>query len=96
MADHDDVRRIALSLPETVEEQDRFAFSVVVKGKRKGFTWVWCERVHPKKPRVPNPDVLVIRVADLTERQLLLESDPTGISPSRTTTATPPSSPGWR
>ena len=57
MATRDDVRRIALSLPETSEAEARFAFSVLNKGKQKGFVWVWMERVHPKKPRVPNPDV---------------------------------------
>jgi hypothetical protein len=53
MADQETVRRIALALPETVEATDRFAFSVLNKGKAKGFVWVWYERVEPKKPRVP-------------------------------------------
>ena len=75
MATRDDVRRIALSLPETVEGDDRFAFSVANKGKEKGIAWVWMERIHPKKARVPNPDVLAIRVADLSEKEMLLASD---------------------
>ena len=54
MADQEDVRRIALSLPDTVEGDDRFAFSVMNKGKAKGFAWIWMERIQPKKPRVPN------------------------------------------
>jgi hypothetical protein len=33
MASRDDVRRIALSLPETVEGEDHFAFSVLNRGK---------------------------------------------------------------
>ena len=33
MADQDDVRRIALALPETVEDDDRFAFSVLRQGQ---------------------------------------------------------------
>jgi hypothetical protein len=49
MADQDDARRIALSLPGAREAKDRFAFSVEDKGKPKGFVWVWMERVHPKK-----------------------------------------------
>ena len=55
MADQDDVRRIALSLPDTVEDDDRFAFSVLGSGKGKpnGFAWVWLERIHPKKARLP-------------------------------------------
>lgn len=35
MATQADVRRIALSLPETEEARDRFAFSVRNKGKLK-------------------------------------------------------------
>jgi hypothetical protein len=75
VATQDDVRRIALSLPGTSEAEDRFAFSVLNKGKQKGFAWVWMERVEPKKPRVPNPAVLAIRVADELEKEVLLRSD---------------------
>jgi hypothetical protein len=71
----DDVRRIALSLPETSEAEDRFGFSVANRGRQKGFVWVWAERVHPKKPRVPNPAVVAIRVADELEKDVLLRSD---------------------
>jgi hypothetical protein len=76
VADQDDVRRIALSLPGAIEEQGRFAFAVAGqgKGKPKGFAWVWLERVHPKKARVPQPAVLAIRVADLAEKEVLLAS----------------------
>ncbi len=76
MADQDTVRRIALTLPETVEATDRFAFSVLNKGKAKGFVWVWYERVEPRKPRVPRPDVLAVRVADAGEKESLLAADP--------------------
>ena len=74
MADQDDVRRIALALPETSEAEDRFAFSVRNKGKQKGFVWAWNERVEPKKPRVPRPDVVAIRVVDLADKEALLAS----------------------
>ena len=37
MARQADVRRVALSLPETVEAPNHFAFSVRNKGKLKGF-----------------------------------------------------------
>lgn len=76
MADQDDVRRIALSLPQTIEAEDRFAFSVVHNGKQKGILWVWHERIEPKKPRVPRPDVVAIRVANESEKETLLASDP--------------------
>lgn len=64
MASQADVRRIALALPEVREETGRFAFSVLNKGKLKDFAWVWLERVEPKGPRVPNRDVLAVRVRD--------------------------------
>jgi len=76
MAGQGDVRRIALSLPETREGEDRFAFSVLNGGTEKGFAWSWNERVDPKEPRVPNPDVLAVRVANADEKEMLLRSDP--------------------
>jgi hypothetical protein len=75
MASRRDVRRIALSLPETLEDADRFAFSVRHGTKPKGFAWTWNERVEPKRPRVPNPGVLAVRVANDAEKQALLSSD---------------------
>lgn len=75
MATQADVRRIALSLPGTVEASDRFAFSVANKGKLKGFVWVWMERVVPKKPRVPQPKVIAVRVASLADKDFVLGLD---------------------
>lgn len=76
MATQADVRRIALSLPETEEAEGRFAFSVRNKGKLKGFAWVWMERVNPKKPRVPNANVLAIRVTSVAERDAMVVAEP--------------------
>lgn len=76
MATQADVRRIALSLPETEEAPNRFAFSVRNKGKPKGFVWVWMERVLSKKPRVPQPKVIAVRVANLYDKDFLLALDP--------------------
>jgi hypothetical protein len=75
MATQADVRRIALSLPAANEATDRFAFSVPNKGKLKGFVWVWMERVVPKKPRVPNPAVIAVRVANEGQKSALLSAD---------------------
>ena len=75
MATQADVRRIALSLPETEEGKDRFGFSVQNKGKSKGFAWVWMERIDPKKPRVANPGVLAVRVANNAQKDLIIASD---------------------
>ncbi|MFN8573947.1 MAG: hypothetical protein U0132_17955 [Gemmatimonadaceae bacterium] len=76
MATRADVRRIALSFPGAEEGKDHFAFSVLVKGKPKGFAWVWMERVEPKKARVPNPAVLAVRVSTLAEKAVLLSASP--------------------
>lgn len=75
MANQEDVRRIANSLPGAIEAADYFAFSVMVKGKEKGFAWVWRERVDPKKARVPNPAVLALRVRDTQEKEMLLATE---------------------
>lgn len=76
MATQADARRIAMSLPETVEADERFAFSVPHKGKLKGFAWVWMERTEPKKPRVANPGVLAIRVANEGQKEALISAQP--------------------
>ena len=75
MADQNDVRRIALSLPETSEGEGQFGFSVRNRDKQKGFVWVWMERVTPKQPRVANPDVLAVRVPNQDVKAMLLASD---------------------
>ena len=76
MATQEDVRRIALSLPGAREEEGRFAFAVENRGKEKGFAWVWLERLAPRKPRVPRPDVLAVRVRDEGEKAALIGGDP--------------------
>ena len=65
-----------MALPGVTASTEGFAFSVDHKGKAKGFIWVWQERVNPRKPRVPNPQVLAARVANETEKAALLGVDP--------------------
>jgi hypothetical protein len=72
MPTQDDVRRIALALPGTTESEDRFGFTVLHRGRQRGFVWSWLERVHPRKARVPSNDVIAVRVADLDEKEALL------------------------
>ncbi len=72
MATQDDVRRIALSLPETTESEGEFGFRVA--GKK--YVGLWRERVDPKKPKVANQEVIVLPVADLGEKEALLASGP--------------------
>ena len=76
MATLADLQRIALALPETEEEAERIAYAVLNKGKRKGIAWVWMERVDPKKARIPNLDVIAIRVRNNAEKEMLVEAEP--------------------
>jgi hypothetical protein len=74
MADQSDVRRIALALPGTSEAEDHFAFSVMNRGKERGFVWAWNERIEPREPKVPSGVVVAVRVANLDEKEALLAS----------------------
>lgn len=77
MAELQDLQKIALSLPETIQEEGHIAFAVLNKGKPKSIAWVWLERVDPKKARVPNPEVIAIRVRNNLEKEMLVEAEPT-------------------
>jgi hypothetical protein len=72
MADADDVRRLALALPNVVEiESDGFDFRVA----DKGFIWSYPER-RPGRPRVIRSDIAVLFVGDEAEKQALLLGEP--------------------
>jgi hypothetical protein len=72
MADADDVRRLALTLPHVVEiDSDGFDFRVA----NKGFVWSYPER-RPGKPRVIRTDIAVLYVGDEAEKQALLLGEP--------------------
>ena len=70
MATLDDVQRIALELADVTQD----GLSYRVDGKL--VAWPWLERVDPKKARVPNPDVLVVRVASEMDKHALIDSNP--------------------
>lgn len=72
MATQADVRRIALALPGTREEEGHFAFAVQRGDEWRKFCWVWLERVDPKKARVPCVEVLSVRTANLDEKEAML------------------------
>ncbi len=72
MATKADAIRIARALPGSEINEEQFAFAVMNKGKLKGYAWVWKERVHPKKSRVPQPRVLAVRVASLADKDFLV------------------------
>jgi hypothetical protein len=72
MADAEDVRRLALSLPH-VEEIDSEGFDFRVGGK--GFVWSYPQRL-PGRPRVIRTDIAVLYVGDEAEKQALLLGEP--------------------
>ncbi|HEY6941244.1 hypothetical protein [Dokdonella sp.] len=75
MVTHDDVRTLALALPDT-REDGPLVFSVRHGDTYKGIAWPWRERIHPRKPRVVNHGVLAVRVADLDAKEMLLLAEP--------------------
>ncbi len=80
MASFDDVRRIALSLPETTEEVSRG--NAHWRVKNKGFVW---ERPLNESDRValkalgeqaPEGAILGVRIADIGVREAMIADDP--------------------
>jgi hypothetical protein len=72
MSDAEDVRRLALALPEVVEiASDGFDFRVA----GHGFVWSYPER-RAGKPRLIRTDVAVLFVGDEAEKQALLLGEP--------------------
>jgi hypothetical protein len=72
VADADDLRRLALALPNVKEiESEGFDFRVA----NKGFVWSYPER-RPGKPRVIRTDIAVLFVGDEGEKQALLLGEP--------------------
>jgi hypothetical protein len=72
MADADDVRRLALALPDVVEiDSDGFDFRV----HNQGFVWSYPDR-KPGQKRVIRTDVAVLYVGDEAEKQALLLGEP--------------------
>ena len=72
MADAEDVRRLALTLPG-VEEIDSDGFDFRVAGR--GFVWSYPER-RPGQPRLIRTDIAVLYVGDEAEKQALLLGEP--------------------
>jgi hypothetical protein len=70
MADIDDVRRIALALPEAIEDESRFRVN------DKAFAWTYKEKVAGHRSRVERLDVIAVRVAEEGEKQALIAADP--------------------
>src|SRR5277367_2355387 len=72
MANADDVRRLALALPQVAEiDSDGFDFRVA----GQGFVWSYPERLAGK-PRRIRTDIAVLYVGDEAEKQALLLGEP--------------------
>ena len=65
-----DLQRLALDLPGVVEDGPRY----LVGGKL--FAWPWLERVHPRRARVANLEVYVVRVANEALKFELAATEP--------------------
>ena len=72
MATREDLRRIAPALPATAGDETGSSYAFA----GKAIAWTWLERIDPKMARVPNADVIAVRVADESEKELLIEMDP--------------------
>jgi hypothetical protein len=72
MADADDVRRLALALPQ-VEEIDSDGFDFRVGGK--GFVWSYPERRAGQRRQI-RLDIAVLFVGDEAEKQALVLGEP--------------------
>jgi hypothetical protein len=71
MSTVDDLRRIALALPGTIEG-DGPSFSV----NGRAYVWPWRERVHPRKTKVSRPELPVLIVESLELKDVLVEQEP--------------------
>jgi hypothetical protein len=70
MTSFEDAQQIALAQPAAEQ------IGTVFKVEGKVFVAVYPERVDPKRARVPNYEVLMVRVADLGDKEAYLKSDP--------------------
>ena len=73
MVDTATVRRLALALPQVDDRSDARRLVFEVGGK--GFAWSFNLRVHPRKPRVPQLDVLAVR-CPIETKEMLVEAAP--------------------
>jgi len=73
MVDADALRRLALALPEAVDdsEGDRTCFTV----GGKGFAWSYLARPKPKARRQPQPGMIAVRCS-MERKELLIEAAP--------------------
>jgi hypothetical protein len=73
MVNADEVRRLALALPEVTADSQPDRLSATVAGK--AVAWTYFERVEPNKPRRPRSDVVAVRCS-LEKKEMLIEAAP--------------------
>jgi hypothetical protein len=73
MVDLETLRRLALTLPEVVDASTPGRVVYEVAGK--GFAWTYMVRVNPKKPRVPQIEVLAVR-CEIARKEMLIAAAP--------------------
>jgi hypothetical protein len=84
MATWEDVRRIALGLPDTFESTSRGSVHWRVKHRESGKNFVWerplgkhdLEQLEQLGDEVPQGPILGVRVPDLGAKEAVLASDP--------------------
>ena len=76
MATQADVRRIALSLPETEEVAGRFAFARSQQGQAEGLRLGLDGARRAKEAPRAEPKVIAVRIANLDDRELMIAVEP--------------------
>jgi hypothetical protein len=73
MVDVPAVRRLALALPHAEDRSTEARLAFEVAGK--GFAWTFLVRSAPKKPRLPQIEVLAVRCR-MESKEMLIEAAP--------------------
>jgi hypothetical protein len=73
MVDGKLVRKLALALPEAVDESEPNTLRFSVGGK--AFAWTFLERVSPKAPRIARPEILAVRCR-IDRKEMLIDAEP--------------------
>ena len=73
MVDPDQVKALALALPGVTDECEPGRMVFFADGK--GVAWTFKRRIHPKKPKVPDLEVLAVR-CPIERKALLVEVAP--------------------
>lgn len=73
MVEPDQVKALALALPGVTDESEPGRMVFFADGR--GIAWTFKRRVHPRKPKVPDPEILAVR-CPIERKELLVEVAP--------------------